>query len=147
MKKVIAALSMLGMMAVFSSCSSSKYAASLSDISGEWDIIEVDKTAVVPAPGEEFPYIGFDTQDGNVYGTGGCNRMMGKFDVDAKPGKLRLGTMGTTRMMCSDRSMEETILAALAKVKKYRKLDDGQIALCKSSKRPFIVLQKKADNK
>ena len=42
-------------------------AATLSSISGEWNIIEVNGTAVVPAPGQEFPYIGFDTKTGKVF--------------------------------------------------------------------------------
>lgn len=44
-----------------SSCASTKNAATLSSISGEWNIIEVNGTAVVPAPGQNF-HIGFDTK-------------------------------------------------------------------------------------
>ena len=62
MKKVFVSLCMASVLMGLSSCASTKNAATLSSISGEWNIIEVNGTAVVPAPGQEFPYIGFDTK-------------------------------------------------------------------------------------
>ncbi|MDE5711830.1 MAG: META domain-containing protein [Bacteroides sp.] len=112
-------------------------------MSGEWNIIEVNGTAVVPAPEQEFPFIGFDTKTGKVYGNSGCNRMVGTFDVNAKPGTIDLGAMGSTRMMCPDMTVEQNVLSALAQVKKYKALDKDNMALCSSSSRPLLVLQKK----
>lgn len=131
--------------AALSSCASTKNAASVSALNGEWDIIEINGAAVVPAPGQTFPYVGFDATSGKVYGNSGCNRLMGTFDTAAKPGKLELGPMGSTRMMCPDMANEKNVLAGLAQVKKFKKLGDNQIALCgKSLKRPVLVLQKRA---
>ena len=56
----------------------------------------------MPAPNQEFPFIGFDTNTGKVFGNSGCNRMMGSFDVNAKPGTIDLGAMASTRMACPD---------------------------------------------
>lgn len=144
MKKVFVSLCMAGALMGLSSCGSTKNAATLSSISGEWNIIEVNGTAVVPAPGQEFPFIGFDTKTGKVYGNSGCNRLMGSFDVNAKPGTINLGALGSTRMACPDMTVEQNVLAALGQVEKYKKLGKENMALCGSSNRPLVVLQKKA---
>lgn len=144
MNKILVSLCMATALAGLSSCASSKHAASMTDINGEWNIIEINGSVVVPTPGQEFPYIGFNSQSGRVYGHSGCNRLMGSYDTNAKPGQLELQPMGTTRMMCPDMTVEQNILTALAQVKKVKKMEDGQIALCgKSTKRPILVLQRR----
>lgn len=143
MKKVFVSLCVTATLLGLSSCASTKNAATLSSLGGEWNIIEINGTAVVPAPGQEFPFIGFDTTTGKVYGNSGCNRMMGSFDVHAKPGYIDLGALGSTRMMCPDMSVEKNVLTALGQVKRYKKLGKENMALCGSSNRPIIVLQKK----
>ena len=122
MKKVFVSLCMAATVAGLSSCASTKNAATLSSLSGEWNIIEINGSAVVPAPNQEFPFIGFDTKTGQVYGNSGCNRLMGSFDVNAKPGQIDLGALGSTRMMCPDMTVEKNVLAALGQVKKYKQL-------------------------
>ena len=143
MKKTIVSLCAT---ALLLSCGSVKNAVTVADINGEWDIIEINGIAVVPAPDQEFPFIGFDANDGRVYGNSGCNRMMGTFGANAKPGRIDLSQLGSTRMMCPDMTLENNVLSALARVKTYRKLDDGNMALCGSSKRPIIILKKKGAN-
>lgn len=143
MKKVLVSLCMTGVLVALSSCRSSKDVATLSSINGEWNIIEINGAAVVPAPDQEFPFIGFDTSTGKVFGNSGCNRMMGSFDVNAKPGTIDLGGMASTRMACPDMTLENNVLSALGQVKKYKKLGKENIALLGSSNRPVIVLQKK----
>ncbi|MCD8182570.1 MAG: META domain-containing protein [Bacteroides sp.] len=143
MKKVFVSICMAAVLVGLSSCASTKNAATLSSIGGEWNIIEINGSAVVPAPGQEFPFIGFDTKTGKVYGNSGCNRLMGTFDVNAKPGTIDLGALGSTRMMCPDMTLERNVLSTLGQVKKYKKLGKGDMALCGSSNRPIIVLQKK----
>lgn len=56
MKKVLVSLCMAGALVALSSCRSSKDAATLSSINGEWNIIEINGAAVVPAPNQEFPF-------------------------------------------------------------------------------------------
>lgn len=125
------------------SCGSVKQAVTVSDIDGEWNIVEINGAAVVPAPDQPFPTIGFSAKDGRVYGNSGCNRLIGTFNLDAKPGEIDLGALGSTRVMCPDMTVEKNVLSALSQVKKYRKMEDGNIALCGSSKRPILVLQRK----
>ncbi len=129
---------------VASSCASTRNAATVADIGGEWNIIELNGEPVVPPPGQAFPFIGFDAGRGEVYGESGCNRMTGRFDTEAKPGTLGLGALGSTRMTCPDMTLERKVLDALSQVKKCRKLDGGQIALCRSSGRMVAVLQRRA---
>lgn len=143
MKKVFVSLCMAGALIGLSSCGTTKNAATLSSIGGEWNIIEVNGTAVVPAPGQEFPFICFDTKSGKVYGNSGCNRLMGSFDVNAKPGTINLGALGSTRMACPDMTTEQNILTALGAVKEYKKMGKENIVLSGSRNHPLIVLQKK----
>ncbi|WP_308760547.1 META domain-containing protein, partial [uncultured Bacteroides sp.] len=49
----------------------------------------------------------------------------------------------STRMACPDMAVERNVLSALGKVKKYKKLGKENMALCDSSNRPIVVLQKK----
>lgn len=146
MKKILVTFCLAAVMTGLSSCGSTKQAAaSLADIEGEWNIVEINGAAVVPAPGQTFPYIGFDKATGRVHGHAGCNRLMGSFDVNAEPGTIDLGQLGTTRMMCPDMTGEQNVLNALAQVKKYVRLGDENIGLCgNSTKRPILVLKKKA---
>lgn len=143
MKKTVVSLCMAGALAALSSCGSSKQAAVTAVLTGEWNIIEVSGSAVVPVPGQEFPYISFDPQSGRIFGNSGCNRLMSTYDPNAKPGVLAFGDVAGTRMLCSDMQLERNVLAALRQVRKFRKLDEKHVALCAGSKRPVMVLQKR----
>ena len=143
MKKVLVSLCMAGALVALSSCRSSKDAATLSSINGEWNIIEINGAAVVPAPNQEFPFIGFDTNTGKVFGNSGCNRMMGSFDVNAKPGTIDLGAMASTRMDCPDMEVEGRVMKALNEVKSFGKLAGGGIGFYDADNTLVMVLVKK----
>ena len=128
--------------AALASCASSRQAVTLNDLQGEWDIIEIHGTVVVPAEGQAFPFLGFDAT-GRVYGNAGCNRITGAIDPKAKPGTIDLSRLGSTMMMCPDMTVERNVLTALGEVKQYRSLGNGQMALCGNSKKPIVVLQKR----
>lgn len=143
MKRILVSLCVASALVGLLSCGSIRNAVTLSSLGGEWNIIEINGMVVVPAPKQEFPFIGFDTKNGKVYGNSGCNRMTGSFDVNAKPGRIHFGAMGSTRMLCPDMTVEQNILSALTRVKRYRKLGKDNMALCGSSSLPILVLQKK----
>lgn len=143
MKKLILSICMAAALVGVSSCASTKNATEISSIDGEWYIIEVDGTAMVPAPGQSFPYISFRTKTGMMYGNSGCNSLTGTFDVKAKPGVLHLHALGNTRMACPDMAVEQKVLAALGRVRRYRQLDMKNMGLFGSSGHAVIVLQKK----
>lgn len=117
MRKVIVSIFIASAALVMFSCRSSKEALSLSSMNGEWNIIEINGSAVVPGQGQQLPFIGFDTTTGKVYGYSGCNRIIGSVDVNAKPGTIDLGALGSTRMACPDMTLEQNVLGALAQVK------------------------------
>lgn len=143
MKKILVSLCAVCAVFVFSSCRSSKEVITLGTLNGEWSIIEINGSAVVPDTGQDFPYIGFDTSTGKIYGNSGCNRMMGSFDRNSKPGEIDLGTIAGTRMMCPDMTLEQNILNALKNVKGYKKAGTKKMALTNANNRPVVVLEPK----
>jgi heat shock protein HslJ len=143
MKKLMVSLCMTVVMAALSSCGSSKHAIAASSLGGTWNIIEVGGTAVVPAPGQEYPFLTFDVTEGRVSGNAGCNRVSGTFDTKAKAGVLSLGAVVSTRMACKDMALENKVLAALNGVKKMKQLSDNTVALFGENGQNIIVLQKK----
>ena len=140
MKKLLVSLCAICAMLTIYSCRSSKEVIAVSALNGEWSIVEINGSAVSPDADQNLPYIGFDASTGKIYGNSGCNRMMGSFDRNAKPGELDLGTIAGTRMMCPDMTTEQNVLNALKNVKGYKKNGTDKIALTNSHKRPVIIL-------
>ncbi|NDV59069.1 META domain-containing protein [Bacteroides sp. 519] len=143
MKKISIFIVSLSMVLALTSCRTSKEMATISNIDGEWNIIEINGSAVVPPVGHEYPFIGFEAVTGKVYGNSGCNRMMGTFDTSAKAGVLDLSHIASTRMFCPDMTLEQNVLNVLKNVKGYRMLDNNRVALTNSYNRPVVVLANK----
>lgn len=143
MNKVLVSICVAGAALAMSSCRSSEQALPLSSMNGEWSIVEVNGTKVVPGESQVYPFIAFDTATGRVSGNSGCNHMTGSFDINAKPGTLELGAMGSTRMMCPDMTTEENVLNALAQVKGYKDAGENKMYLCNADDRPVVTLVKK----
>lgn len=119
-------------------CRSSKDAVSVNDLDGEWNVVEIQGQAV---QAESQPFIGFDAQDGRVYGYTGCNRLMGALTL-SKPNKIELGQMASTLMACPDMETERLMLNALASVKSLR-FSGEDLLLYGSGKEPVMRLQKR----
>lgn len=146
MKKIIVSLLCIGCIGfIMISCGSSRQATALSTLNGEWNIVEINGTAVQPATGNQLPSIGFDTSTGRIYGNSGCNRMMGSFDNTVKAGTINLGEVATTRMYCPDMTMEQNVINTLKNVRGYRKMSNNRIALTNSMNRPVMILTTKVD--
>lgn len=129
------------MMFAMFSCNSSKELTSVFSLNGDWNIIEINGTAVNTVKGQGEPYITFEAATGKLSGNSGCNRMMGSFDVNARPGVLDMSSIGSTRMMCDDMTTETNVLNALKNVTGFRKADNDRMALTNSSDRPVIILE------
>ncbi len=142
MRKLFFSMLVAGTAFAMSSCQSAKEAEPLSALSGEWHIVEVNGAPLKVGANQETPFIGFDTETGQMFGYSGCNRMMASFDVNTKPGKLDLGSVGSTRMACPDLSLEHSILTALADVKAFKKEKDDRIALCSETDKALLLLEK-----
>lgn len=140
-KKTLISICMLALLTSFSSCRSVKPIISLDSINGEWYIIEMNGSVIVPSPGRSFPFINFDISNAKVSGSSGCNRFIGSFDVNSHSGSIELGKLISTRMACPDMTLENDLLLALSKVKKYKKVGT-QIVLCNTSNHYVLILQK-----
>lgn len=119
-------------------CRSSKDAVSVNDLDVEWNVVEIQGQAV---QAESQPFIGFDAQDGRVYGYTGCNRLMGALTL-SKPNKIELGQMASTLMACPDMETERLMLNALASVKSL-KCSGKTLVLYGADKEPVMLLQKR----
>lgn len=133
----------LASLILLSSCHTVKNRLTLSDIEGEWNIVEINGGSLQIPPGEQQPFIGFDTRSGKIYGNSGCNRIMASMDLQAKPGTIEFGRIGSTMMACPNMETERQVLAALSEVISYRKTSNGKISLCNSSNRPVAILKKR----
>ena len=129
---------------IFASCKAKKgVEATFSDLDGSWNIVELNGKVLNPA--ETNQVIEFDVARHSLSGRAGCNRMMGQIEYsDSRKNIIKFPQVATTRMACPDMTLEQNVLSALGQVKKYKKLGKENIALCGSSNRPIIVLQKKA---
>ena len=119
-------------------CRSSKDAVSVNDLDGEWNVVEIQGQAV---QAESQPFIGFDAQDGRVYGYTGCNRLMGALTL-SKPNKIELGQMASTLMACPDMETERQVLEALASVRSLE-VSGKELLLYSGGKKPVMRLQKR----
>ena len=146
MKKVFVSICVVGAALAMFSCRSVEKALPLSSINGEWNIIEVNGSKVAPDESKNLPFIVFDTATGRLSGNSGCNRMMGSFDVNAKPGSIDLKGMASTRMMCPDMTTENNVLNALRQVTAYKKAGKNKMYLCNASNRPVVILEKKVSD-
>lgn len=80
-------------------------------------------------------------EDGRITGSSGCNRYFADI-TESSPGEIKVGEIGTTRMVCSDEIMlvENRYLSALDAVVRYGFLA-GRLALtCKTGDRSTVLL-------
>ncbi len=124
------------------SCNTSKI-ASIADIEGEWNIVEIKNDTLSPTDGEQMPFIGFDTKDGKVYGYSGCNRIMTTLNLEAEPGVIEMGHIASTLMACPQMETERMVVSALSQIKKYKTDGDKKMTLCDSANTPVMVLEKR----
>lgn len=144
MKKLVLKMMAVCAGALIVSCGSGKNMLSVSSLDGEWNITEVDGQKIST---ERMPFIGFDVAQKRIYGNSGCNRMMGSFEADSlKPGTLKFGQIGSTRMMCPDMKTEQMVLGALDKVTSFQTVSDKPdvITLCNQDGQLLMTLEKKA---
>ncbi|MDE6448515.1 MAG: META domain-containing protein [Muribaculaceae bacterium] len=120
-----------------------KKTATLSDIEGEWTIVNVNGQPLPIPDGGQRPFIGFDAHAGKIYGNSGCNKIMASLDRQAKPGSIRFEHIGSTLMACPDMDTEIKVIAALSEVRSYKKDGKNGISLCDSSSQTVVSLVKR----
>lgn len=126
--------------ALMVSCMSSKKTAQTVDLTGEWNIVTVCGEKM---EAKQIPFIGLDTEVKRIYGSTGCNRMMGEFDWDSTHvGKIHFGQVAATRRMCPNMEVEKKILGALNRVAGYEEAESG-VVLTDEKGKAVIVLEKR----
>ena len=126
--------------ALITSCQSTRHATSSSMIEGEWNITEVNGSAIKAHPS---PYVGFNTQENRVYGNSGCNNISGNFDFKGKKGQIEFGQMLSTMMSCPDMELEQSILQALNSVACVKSLDKEHLELCDKNMKPLLQMERR----
>ena len=91
------------------SCGAGKQ-ATIADLGGEWVITSADGNTL---NAETTPFIGINAADGTVYGSTGCNNLVGTLDKNQKPGTVDFSQLGSTRMMCADMTSERIVMDML----------------------------------
>ena len=127
---------------LLASCSTAEKATSLAALNGEWNIERIEGKSIDKSLSENEAFLAFDTVKKSVYGSTGCNRLTGSFDVDAN-NFLDLSKMGSTRMMFKDMTTETMVLEALQKVKTFKVDKKGNLLLTNEKGNAVIELAKK----
>ncbi len=84
-----------------------------------WKLVRLGETPVQAAENQREPHLIFASDALRISGSGGCNRVMGNFELDGD--KLHLGRMASTMMACpSGMEQEQQFLRSLEKVERYR---------------------------
>lgn len=103
-----------------------------------WLLAQLGDERVPPGESERAPHLVLEPEEGRVYGSGGCNRLMGPIELDGDG--LRFGPLATTLMHCGDEAMalERAFLDALEATRTYSfdgrdlvLLSDGQVVLAR----------------
>ncbi|MFO7912032.1 MAG: META domain-containing protein [Desulfotignum sp.] len=93
--------------------------ADLSLCGPRWNLVQLGDTSMSESTTPRQAYLVFDADTLHVAGSGGCNRVSGRFEIDGE--LLRFGPMASTRMACPDgMGLERQFLKALAQVERYR---------------------------
>lgn len=111
-------------------------------LSGEWNVVTIEKKAITLSPDSENPYLAFDVVNSRMFGSVGCNRVMGGLYATDK-GTIDLSHMGATRMMCPDMALEDKLLTALNQVKEFGTDKDGNLVLMDGNRREMVMLAKR----
>lgn len=132
-------IGLLVSMMVFASCVTTK----VTDLEGQWNVVEINGMDLEIPEGEIRPFIGFDTKEGRIYGNAGCNAIMSSFDLQSEPGVIDFSGMATTMMAGPGMDTERKVLDAMSKVTGYKTIDRNEMALCDKSGKPIVVLEKR----
>lgn len=130
--------SAVAVVTLLTSCQVTRHAALPSVIEGEWNITEVNGSAITPGP-----YIGFNTRENRVYGNSGCNKIAGSFNLKGKKGQIEFGPILSTMMACPDMESEQRVLQALNSVECVKISDNEHLALCNNDMKPLLKMERR----
>jgi heat shock protein HslJ len=85
-----------------------------------WTLVELGELRVEPSESGRDPHLVLDPRERRLSGSGGCNRLLGSYDVDGD--RLTFGPVATTMMACPEALMrrERAFLQALEATTAWR---------------------------
>ncbi len=84
-----------------------------------WGLTRLHDEPVVMENLDREPSLLLRAQDHRLTGSGGCNRLMGSYELDGE--QIRFGEVASTRMLCPDgQDIETTFLSTLAQVRAWK---------------------------
>ncbi len=116
---------------------SGRYMASLSGT--HWVLIQQDGRLV--DAGDRF-YITFDAEAGTISGKGSCNRISGPYTSPAY-GKIQIGSLASTRMMCPDHALENSFFKTLGSTDRYE--IDGTLLMLFTGEQLNAIFEEKKE--
>lgn len=116
--------------------------SSLSELSGEW-VIETTFGKKIIGTAEIVPFIGFDADEGRIYGNVGCNTINGELSQDsAKANSLIFNNIASTMLLCPSMETEKIIMECLNATASFKKENDGRVILYNNKGDELLVLKK-----
>lgn len=92
----------------------------------DWHLFSLGTSKVSAPEGGQVPMLSFDPQNMKVSGNSSCNSFSGRFTADKK--HFSVSDLASTRMMCTDMTMEANFLNAIAKATNFN-MYDGKLVL------------------
>lgn len=98
-----------------------------------WKLIGVEGKAVIHNAHEREAYIILKLEDQRLQGFGGCNILMGSYELKESEHKVRFSRVASTMMACPRLEDESAFLKTLEKVEQFN-IQDGVLLLQKEGK-------------
>ena len=89
-------------------------------IQGKWGILNLNGKPVT----EKDANVGFSLKDQRFYGSGGCNRLNGTYQLDSAKLGITINNITSTRMACANMDTETDLIGALEQVRSYQRQDN-----------------------
>lgn len=129
-----------GLVAV-SCCRCGSKSRSAVSLANTWQLVKLMGQDVEPS-GDSFTLT--LTEDGKLHGKGSCNRLFG--DYESTPdGKISVGQLGSTRMMCPDTERENRFFMVVGDAQAYEIDGDTLMLLWDGEVQAVFTLQAPAE--
>ena len=115
-----------------------------SNINGEWNIVSADGFNAADEETMDAPFLGFNTAAKRLYGSTGCNNVMGSIKTDSlSQGRLSFSPVAMTRRYCPNDQLERHISGMFDKVRKLR-MKGSKLMLTDEDGKVLITLSRRS---
>jgi len=109
-------------------------------LSTDWKLVELNGHKIVnPIPNQKLADIKLMPEGSRLVGSGGCNSMMGVFELEEK-NRLKFSGIAMTKMACPDMSIETQLSIALSETNKFA-INGKTLMLLKGKKPPLAKFE------